>query len=215
MKLKLLAAAAAGALALTTAGSAGAVQYLLQFSDAFGTGNFGTVDVTGSATDLHFVVNVAPNFIIDTGSHFAVSMNLAGSGFALTGAPAGFTLTTSATPTLTNAPFTGFDVALNCGDPACGPGGSAPFGTSLTFDITGASLGVLLADPFQGHPINFAVDVLNSSFPAGANTGVVGGGLGTVTNPIPEPATWAMMILGFGGIGTMLRRRRSLALSAA
>jgi hypothetical protein len=28
---------------------------------------------------------------------------------------------------------------------------------------------------------------------------------------IPEPATWAMMILGFGGIGAMMRRRRSLA----
>ena len=25
---------------------------------------------------------------------------------------------------------------------------------------------------------------------------------------IPEPATWAMMVLGFGGIGAMLRRRR-------
>jgi hypothetical protein len=25
---------------------------------------------------------------------------------------------------------------------------------------------------------------------------------------VPEPATWAMMILGFGGIGSVLRRRR-------
>ena len=31
---------------------------------------------------------------------------------------------------------------------------------------------------------------------------------------IPEPATWAMMILGFGGVGTILRgRRRGLALA--
>ena len=27
---------------------------------------------------------------------------------------------------------------------------------------------------------------------------------------IPEPATWAMMIMGFGGIGAVLRRRRRL-----
>ena len=33
-----------------------------------------------------------------------------------------------------------------------------------------------------------------------------GGGGG---NQVPEPATWAMMILGFGGVGAMLRRRRT------
>jgi hypothetical protein len=27
---------------------------------------------------------------------------------------------------------------------------------------------------------------------------------------VPEPATWAMMIMGFGGVGAILRRRRSL-----
>ena len=32
----------------------------------------------------------------------------------------------------------------------------------------------------------------------------VGGGPG-----VPEPATWAMMILGLGGVGATLRRRRS------
>ena len=26
--------------------------------------------------------------------------------------------------------------------------------------------------------------------------------------PVPEPATWAMMIIGFGGVGAMVRRRR-------
>jgi hypothetical protein len=31
---------------------------------------------------------------------------------------------------------------------------------------------------------------------------------------IPEPTTWALMILGFGGIGAMVRNRRRLALTA-
>ena len=31
---------------------------------------------------------------------------------------------------------------------------------------------------------------------------------GRVTGPVPEPATWAMMLLGFGGIGMAMRRRR-------
>jgi hypothetical protein len=30
----------------------------------------------------------------------------------------------------------------------------------------------------------------------------------TVTQSVPEPATWAMMILGFGAIGGMMRRKR-------
>lgn len=32
--------------------------------------------------------------------------------------------------------------------------------------------------------------------------------------PIPEPATWALMILGFGGAGAALRRGRRLAVAA-
>ena len=32
--------------------------------------------------------------------------------------------------------------------------------------------------------------------------------LGTVPAPVPEPATWAMMLLGFGGIGLAMRRSR-------
>jgi hypothetical protein len=31
-----------------------------------------------------------------------------------------------------------------------------------------------------------------------------------VTAGVPEPASWAMMILGFGAAGALLRRRRGL-----
>jgi len=33
----------------------------------------------------------------------------------------------------------------------------------------------------------------------------------TVGPEVPEPGVWALMILGFGGVGTMLRRRRMVA----
>jgi len=31
----------------------------------------------------------------------------------------------------------------------------------------------------------------------------------SVTSGVPEPATWAMMILGFAGVGFMAYRRKS------
>jgi uncharacterized protein YqkB len=36
------------------------------------------------------------------------------------------------------------------------------------------------------------------------------GGVGTIT-AVPEPATWAMMLIGFGMVGLQLRRRRRTA----
>lgn len=32
---------------------------------------------------------------------------------------------------------------------------------------------------------------------------------------VPEPASWAMMLIGFGSIGIALRRRRQIARTAA
>lgn len=36
-----------------------------------------------------------------------------------------------------------------------------------------------------------------------------------VTSAVPEPATWAMMIFGFGAVGASMRRRRKVAVSFA
>ena len=206
MRLSTFLAATAATLALATAGAANATQYLLQYSDpvsAFGTGNFGTVDVTGDSNDLHFVINVAPGMIVDTGSHFAVAMNLSGSGFTYVG-PNAFTL--AGPGSISNSPFSGFNLGLNC--VSCGNGASNPFGSSLTFDITGTGLGVLAANNYNGNPINFAVDVVRS----GGVTGVIGGGLG---GAVPEPSAWALMILGFGGVGAAIRSRRRATLVTA
>ena len=38
---------------------------------------------------------------------------------------------------------------------------------------------------------------------------------GTLGSPgVPEPATWAMLVLGFGGVGALIRNRRRMALAA-
>ena len=37
----------------------------------------------------------------------------------------------------------------------------------------------------------------------------------SVASGVPEPATWAMMIIGFGGVGTMVRSARRRQMLAA
>jgi len=46
-----------------------------------------------------------------------------------------------------------------------------------------------------------------------ANLSISGVGLNTLSGT-PEPATWGLMLLGFGGLGAMMRRRRAVALRA-
>jgi hypothetical protein len=40
------------------------------------------------------------------------------------------------------------------------------------------------------------------------------GGVGSSVGAVPEPGTWAMMLLGFGGMGVAMRRRRRTSLLA-
>lgn len=46
------------------------------------------------------------------------------------------------------------------------------------------------------------------------NTGSVSADVAAATGVVPEPGTWAMMILGFGMAGAMFRRRRAMAQAA-
>jgi hypothetical protein len=39
-------------------------------------------------------------------------------------------------------------------------------------------------------------------------------GIGNAVSAVPEPSTWAMMILGFCGVGFMTYRRKNAALTA-
>jgi hypothetical protein len=48
-----------------------------------------------------------------------------------------------------------------------------------------------------------------------SNTGSLGGSITITETAVPEPATWAMMLIGFGAIGWQLRRRRNPVLAQA
>jgi hypothetical protein len=78
-------------------------------------------------------------------------------------------------------------------------------GTALTFTGTGGNVTLTFTDltpDGQGEGSNLALDNLRLSSTGGTTGGV------------PEPMSWAMMILGFGGVGGVLRRRRELAAAA-
>ena len=200
-KMKSLMAGAMALAVLAAAGAANAATYVYSLSPDLGNGDYGTVDVTGTSTDLHFVIDLGANKLMDSGAHELFSGLLGGSNFHLT-APggSGITLSTSNSDGISTPPFTGFDIALNC-TTNCGSGGNNVYGSTLTFDITGANLSVEQAGTMGGKAYYFASDVMTKS---GA-TGAVGA---TLSNAVPEPATWAMMITGVFAVGAMLRRRR-------
>lgn len=84
------------------------------------------------------------------------------------------------------------------GSPALSLGtGITPYtsgSSQIISDLTPTSGGVLQFELSVGEPpITFSSTVYPDR----------GGGA------VPEPATWAMMLLGFGGLGAMLRRRRN------
>jgi hypothetical protein len=88
--------------------------------------------------------------------------------------------------------------------------------TTLTFTVTDTcvlSVSCFVAGSSNGNggttdPSFFTADIAGNS-----NTGVVGSGIAPA---VPEPSTWAMMILGFAGVGFLAcRRKRGVALRLA
>lgn len=114
-------------------------------------------------------------------------------GFGLPGLAPGVVLTPSATPIIPGAP-TWAPIGTGCWDTGCGYTGW--IGMTYTFADAG------------NYRLRFGVvNVIDQGFQSGlAYDGTVVDG--TVIPGIPEPATWAMMIIGFGLVGSAARRAR-------
>jgi hypothetical protein len=90
---------------------------------------------------------------------------------------------------------------------------------TLNFTITSLSALTFESKQIGGQDVFFSVDVAQVLANGQRATGVIGavctdndcGHVGGGGGPVPEPATWAMMIMGFGGMGAILRHNRRRA----
>ena len=198
-----LAALAVSAVALP----ASAATYFLNLTDAQ-TGlatPYGQVEVTEGTNALNFVVTLFDGLkFTDTGmGHSAFTFSLTGAPVVTYSVPTGFTFIRSP-DAVQNSPFSYFDYGVTCSD-NCRPNDGGYAGP-LSFSIGGAGLTLAslaaATGTFNGQTVLFAADTISTQ----GITGAIGGG--TLGGSVPEPATWAMMILGMGMVGMGLRLRR-------
>ena len=117
---------------------------------------------------------------------------------------------TAAVTTAFGAPSVFFTRANAVIGPNTFPGFSSfPVATRASFTATASDLGLRYtvgSDNFFGYARFAGANLITVAFESSANTAIVAGSL-PVVSAVPEPATWAFMLVGFGAIGYSLRRR--------
>jgi hypothetical protein len=102
----------------------------------------------------------------------------------------------------------GVYTTTNLGGQAFGALGFATAGSTLSFDISGGSGNAFIS---AGNRL-FALDLTTGG---ATQLGTLDTTIrGLTASAVPEPATWAMMILGFGLVGAAVRRRPTSAVRA-
>lgn len=202
-------AAMAAALAATGAASASTIFYLTvngcTSTCVPGGVAIGEVEVSGLGTNvLTFDVDL---YGTATFNNAGVNTSHQAFGFNLVGDPAVTISSIVAAVSLSTAtgnadakasPFGNFDDVLFRPSKTGSQGGG---GNTLDFTVTGAAGSHLLFDATEAQVLMEA-DVFSNG-----NTGSVGAvGPGT---SVPEPAAWTMMLVGFGALGGLVRRRRA------
>ena len=204
LKLALAPIAAVAMMAFSVSASAAQQSWILNVwggSGNPGSGPWGTVtvnEVDATHVDVNVTLTIPPSVgFVDTGGHTPFTFNLNDAADLITVSTAGFGVGTN--PPFPNPSFGDFTNGIVCTTPPCGPGGSNPNPGPLNFSIFDAD-GINISS-FVGNAGGwlFAADILANGF-----TGAVG----TNTPAIPEPETYAMMLVGFSLLGWVARRRK-------
>lgn len=123
-----------------------------------------------------------------------------------------------------NTPFGDFtnEIKLNSGNGQSGgvsgplvftvsdPHGITFAGIGATFSSTGQLLTLGTGDHFTSNALGnwFSADIYDGATKKTYNV-AARDAFEQIQNAVPEPATWGLMIVGFGGVGAVLRRRRA------
>jgi hypothetical protein len=234
MLKKILLGAAASAFALGLSTAASAAQYITQLeydSNGLHVPSYGTVTITElDANNVDVLVDFGSlvDKITDTGVHVAFAFNLVDSPnstvtFIKPADPTQNFFSYAGEGSFSQSPFGTFTNAVVCQSNCAGSHGFTPpleFKVTNTSGLTFVGAGNHFTSNTTGTVAGktggwwFAVDTYDADRPAGANTYTVAGRdfcvVGqTCGGGVPEPASWALMILGFGSAGAMLRRRRA------
>ena len=100
-----------------------------------------------------------------------------------------------------------------------GSGGGTTFCTIAPKDIWFATITGPSSISFIAQNPSFYLSTgqkyfVNVFFDGATPTDFTGAWLTTFSGGVPEPSTWALMLLGFGAVGYAMRRRRTAALAA-
>lgn len=208
--------------AMTTPAHATQALFTLNVSDPaanVGSGPYGTVTVTENSGALDFLMTLASGYKIHDGNanHNAFSFSIVGDpGVTISNLTEGFAaVAPTAGTNITAPPFGSFFTGIDC--TVCTSGYAGGYGGPLSFTVSAATtldLTSLAFNTIGSKDIYFTTDVINGA----GNTGNVGATLirgGGTTPPVPEPATWAMMLVGFGFVGATMRRKQRQTMRVA
>lgn len=172
--------------------------------------SYGTISVNTNNTSSELVtIDLTSGYQFHGGSGGLVSVVFDATGITSV-TPSPVTSNTGATFTWTSTSvsqdgFGTFNNEVDATNTGCTTGSLC--GSSMQFTVLGSNIAWLTST--GGHPsVTFSVDVAGvnpDGTPISGETGPIGG----VVAAVPEPSTWAMMALGFFGLGFLGYRGRS------
>ena len=197
---------ALGATALATTSAANATSFVGSTGGCFGTGctPTSTASLITGTSNLTFTSGTFN--VTDSGGIAPI-----GSGIPPTDTLGFFSLTGGTGTTAISSPFT---LLVNFTSPGSVAGNGTYF-AAVSGSVTDGTAGGVDID-FDNTPHLFT-SAAGPFTLAVRDLSVTNGGLNTpitgTIRAVPEPATWAMMLLGFAGIGFAMRRRRQPVLA--